>query len=278
MDGERRYRLAHFYALAGRGAEALHNLRKAIAGGFFNYPYISRDPLLANIRDTEEFKRLLRQAKKRLVMEKSPHVLMVADGAEMFAREQGVELVARDYFYTDRQWKSLLERRKQNVPFGGKAPPASSRNPPEEDDLELRSLFYGTVGAVALDKAGNLAAGTSTGGRVNKKPGRVGDSPIIGAGTYANNEACAVSTTGLGEYHMRLLTAREIAVLVTYRGLSLQEAADEVVKRRLVKLGGGGGAIAIDGKGNIAMPFTDNGMYRGYIKSDGKPVIRIYQD
>ncbi len=212
----------------------------------------------------------------RLVMDKSPHVLMVADGAEAFALEQGVELVSRDYFYTDRQWKSLLERRKQHTPFGGRLKSTSSNSSPEENDSETRSLSYGTVGAVALDKSGNLAAGTSTGGRVNKRPGRVGDSPIIGAGTYANNEACAVSTTGLGEYHMRLLTAREIAVLVTYKGMSLQDAADEVLKRRLVKLGGGGGAIAIDKGGNVAMPFTDNGMYRGYIKSDGKVVINIY--
>lgn len=214
----------------------------------------------------------------RLVMDKSPHVLMVGDGAEMFAREQNVELVSRDYFYTDRQWKSLLERRKRSVPFGGSLRTTSSLNSPEENDPESRSLFYGTVGAVALDRAGNLAAGTSTGGRVNKKPGRVGDSPIIGAGTYANNEACAVSTTGLGEYHMRLLTAREISVLMTYKGMSVVDAADEVMKRRLVKLGGSGGAIAIDRGGNVAMPFTDNGMYRGYIKSDGKLVVKIYQD
>lgn len=214
----------------------------------------------------------------RLVMDKSPHVLMVSDGAEAFAREQGIELVSRDYFYTERQWKSLLERRKRSIPFGGSLRTTSSLESPEENDPELRSLYYGTVGAVALDKAGNLAAGTSTGGRVNKRPGRVGDSPIIGAGTYANNEACAVSTTGLGEYHMRLLTAREIAVLVTYGKMSLQDAADEVMKKRLVKLGGGGGAIAIDKAGNVAMPFTDNGMYRGYIKSDGKAVIKIYQD
>ncbi|MGH9944261.1 MAG: isoaspartyl peptidase/L-asparaginase family protein, partial [Pyrinomonadaceae bacterium] len=214
----------------------------------------------------------------RLVLDKSPHVLMVGDGAEAFAREQGVELVSRDYFYTDRQWKSLLERRKRNVPFGGALPPTSSGVPSEERDPELRGLFYGTVGAVALDRAGNLAAGTSTGGRVNKKPGRVGDSPIIGAGTYANNESCAVSTTGLGEFHMRLLTAREIAVLMTYKGMSLQDATVEVLQRRLVKLGGGGGAIAIDRGGNVALEYTDNGMYRGYVKSDGKPVIKIYQD
>jgi len=214
----------------------------------------------------------------RLVMDKSPHVLMVGEGAEMFAREQNVELVPQDYFYTDRQYKSLLERRKQSIPFGGALKPVSGLTLPEETDPEKQSLFYGTVGAVALDKAGNLAAGTSTGGRVNKKPGRVGDSPIIGAGTYADNESCAVSTTGLGEFHMRLLTAREVSVQMTYKNMPVQTALDEVMLKKLVKLGGGGGAIALDRQGNVAAQFTDNGMYRGYIKSDGKPVVQIYKD
>jgi len=210
----------------------------------------------------------------RLVMDKSPHVLMVGEGAEMFAREQNVELVPQSYFYNDRQYKSLLERRKLEIPFGGSLKTTSGLISPGEGDSRL----YGTVGAVALDKAGNLAAGTSTGGRVNKKPGRVGDSPIIGAGTYANNESCAVSTTGLGEFHMRLLTAREIPVLMTYKNMSVQAATDEVMLRRLVKFGGGGGAIAIDRQGNIAAQFTGNGMYRGYVKSDGKTVVQIYKD
>lgn len=210
----------------------------------------------------------------RIVMEKSPHVLMVGEGAEMFAREMGVELVPQDYFYTDRQYKNLLERLKQNTPYGGSLKTTSELIQEDKNDPQL----YGTVGAVALDKNGNLAAGTSTGGRVNKRPGRVGDSPIIGAGTYANNESCAVSTTGLGEFHMRLLTAREISVMMTYKNMSVQQATDEVLLKKLVNLGGGGGAIAIDRQGNIGMQFTDNGMYRGYIKADGKAVVKIYKD
>ena len=134
----------------------------------------------------------------------------------------------------------------------------------------------GTVGAVALDAQGNLAAGTSTGGRITKRPGRVGDSPIIGASTYANNDIVAVSTTGLGEKHMVLLTSKEIASLMKYKGLSVQEAADNALKVQLVGLGGSGGAIALDKNGNFATPYTENGMYRGWVRADGVIEVRIY--
>jgi beta-aspartyl-peptidase (threonine type) len=137
--------------------------------------------------------------------------------------------------------------------------------------------LYGTVGAVALDSEGNLAAGTSTGGRIAKRPGRVGDSPIIGASTYANNDICAVSTTGLGEIQMVLLTAKEIASLMAYRGMSVEEAADNAVKEQLVALGGGGGAIVLDADGNIAMPYTGQGMYRGWVREDGAIHVRIHE-
>lgn len=135
----------------------------------------------------------------------------------------------------------------------------------------------GTVGAVALDARGNLAAGTSTGGRITKRPGRVGDSPIIGASTYANNNIVAVSTTGLGEKHMVLLTGKEIASLMSYRGMAVQEAADYALKKELVDLGGSGGAIALDKNGNFATPYTENGMYRGWVRGDGVIEVRIYE-
>jgi len=212
----------------------------------------------------------------RLVMEETPHVLLVDEGALTFAKEQGVELRSADYFYTERKWKSLQRRLKENVPYGGQLESAIEDTllPENENDEDK----FGTVGAVALDKAGNLAAGTSTGGRVKKRPGRVGDSPIIGASTYANNQTCAVSTTGLGEKHMVLLTSKEISALMAHKGMSLKEAANDVIMNQLVEIGGGGGAIAIDSKGNIVMPFTGEGMYRGHIKSDGKIVVKIYRE
>ena len=136
---------------------------------------------------------------------------------------------------------------------------------------------YGTVGAVALDMQGNLAAATSTGGMTNKKFGRVGDAPIIGAGTYANNATCAVSCTGWGEYFIRLVVAKSVSDLMEYKNYSLQKAADEMIMKKVPALGGDGGLIAVDKKGNIAMPFNTAGMYRGYIKSDGKAVVEIYK-
>ena len=160
----------------------------------------------------------------------------------------------------------------RKVPFGTPIPKTSE--PPREDPSDTK--LWGTVGAVALDAQGNLAAGTSTGGRITKRPGRVGDSPIIGASTYANNDIVAVSTTGLGEKHMVLLTAKEIASLMKYKGLSVQEAADNALKVQLVALGGSGGAIALDKNGNFATPYTENGMYRGWVRADGVIEVRIY--
>lgn len=212
----------------------------------------------------------------RLVMEETPHVLLVGEGALAFALEMGVEWVPESYFYTERKWKDLIERLKDQVPYG------TQKKRPQQQSEEPGSHrpdpgLYGTVGAVALDSEGNLAAGTSTGGRITKRPGRVGDSPIIGASTYANNRICAVSTTGLGEKHMVLLTAKEIASLMAYRGMSVEEAAAHAVKEELVALGGGGGAIVMDAKGDIAMPYTGRGMYRGWVREDGAVTIRIYE-
>jgi beta-aspartyl-peptidase (threonine type) len=196
----------------------------------------------------------------RLVMEQSPHVMMVGEGAEAFARQHGVELVDPSYFRTEERWQQLQrakEREKQH----------------RTEAQEKR----GTVGAVALDSRGNIAAATSTGGTTNKKFGRVGDAPIIGAGTYANNATCGVSATGTGEYFIRSVVAHDISALMEYKGLSLKQAAETVIEK-VGKLGGDGGVIALDRNGNIAMPFNTSGMYRAYIDRDGKPVVLIYQN
>lgn len=207
----------------------------------------------------------------RLVMEKSPHVLLISDGAETFAREHDVEWVTQDYFFTERRWQQLMKRKAEEDTTGEKPNL-------EEGGTNHKENGHGTVGVAALDQAGNLAAGTSTGGMTNKAYGRVGDSPIIGAGTYANNQTCAISATGDGEYFIRLQVAHDIHALMAYHGNSLEEAANLVIKEKLEKLGGEGGIVAIDKNGNIAMVFNSEGMYRGYVREDGKKVIQIYKD
>jgi len=203
----------------------------------------------------------------RLVMEKTRHVMLVSEGAEAFAKGQGIAIMPRDYFITEHRKKQLerIQNEQKQAPK-----PQSIRQKEQTTDL------VGTVGAVALDRHGNLAAGTSTGGMANKKPGRVGDSPIIGAGTYANNATCAVSATGHGEYFIRAVVAHDISALMEYKGISLSEAADLVVKKELVEFGGEGGLIAVDRKGTIAMPFNSQGMYRGYVREDGTTFVAIY--
>jgi beta-aspartyl-peptidase (threonine type) len=197
----------------------------------------------------------------RLVMDKSSHVLFVGDGAEEFALQQGVVLVPRSYFRTARRLAELNEARRA-----------------EEAGLR-ESPSGGTVGAVALDRAGNLAAATSTGGFAsNHPPGRVGDSPIIGAGTYANNESCAVSGTGHGESFIRQVVAYDVCALVQYRHLTLAQAVHEVIHEKLRRSGGEGGVIAVDRSGNIAMDFNSVGMYRGARDSRGRRDIAMYRD
>jgi beta-aspartyl-peptidase (threonine type) len=202
----------------------------------------------------------------RAVMEKSEHVMMVGRGAELFATQQGLEIVDPSYFWTERRWKSL----QQDLLKENGKPQAALDRPDKKK--------FGTVGAVALDRAGNLAAGTSTGGMTNKKYGRVGDAPIIGAGTYAENESCAVSATGHGEFFIRWTVAHDIAALVKYRGMSVQAAAEEVIQKKLVPVKGEGGVIVLDTKGNFATPFNSEGMYRGWIGVDGVPHVEIYKD
>ncbi len=209
----------------------------------------------------------------RVVMEDTPHVLVTADGALELAIREELELRPPSYFWTERRWNSLQERIKRNIEYGGRLTsaldPATGR---------LDSEYYGTVGAVALDQAGNIAAGTSTGGRTMKMPGRVGDSPIIGAATYANNATAGISTTGLGEVHMVICSAHTVSALMEMKGLDVQAALDEVICKRLVDAGGGGGAIAIDGNGDVAMSYSDDGMYRGFVQNDGARHIFIYDE
>lgn len=209
----------------------------------------------------------------RLVMERSPHVMMVSDGAEAFAKLQGVEMVPQSYFYTERRFKEWqqIKAEEEQGNRSHKKTGSFTKHPPVDEDR------HGTVGAVALDKAGNLAAGTSTGGITNKRFGRVGDSPIIGAGTYANNQTCAVSATGDGEYFIRSAVAHDISALVAYKGLPVKEAASTVLDK-VKALGGTGGVIVLDRDGHLAMPFNTAGMYRGYIGPDGKVVVEIYQE
>lgn len=205
----------------------------------------------------------------RAVMEKSPHVMMTGKGAELFASEQGLEIVDPSYFWTELRWKQLQQMLMEEAATPSKK---NSWNTMLSENHE-----FGTVGATALDRGGNLAAGTSTGGMTNKRFGRVGDSPIIGAGTYADNESCAVSATGHGEYFIRYAVAHDVGALMKYKGLSVQEAADTVVQKTLKGAGGEGGLIALDRKGNFALSFNTPGMYRGYITEDGKPHVLIFK-
>lgn len=198
----------------------------------------------------------------RDVMEKSSHVFLGGEGAMRFAVDQGYKLEEPDYFYDElryQQWQRLKD----------------------SDEFQLDHSLnkdgkFGTVGAVACDQNGNVAAATSTGGITNKHWGRIGDSPIIGAGNYANNKTCAVSCTGSGEFFIRGVAAYDVSCLMEYKGLSLEEAADEVVHQRIKKIGGDGGLIAVDAAGNVAMPFNTEGMYRAFRTSSKKTVIKIY--
>ena len=203
----------------------------------------------------------------RLVMEHSPHVMMIGEGAENFAIAQGMERVSADIFSTPERYAQLLAART-----AGETVLDHSASPLDENNK------MGTVGAVALDMFGNLAAATSTGGMTNKLPGRVGDSPLVGAGCYANNASVAVSCTGTGEVFIRALAAYDIAALMDYGGLSLSEACERVVMEKLPALGGSGGLIAVDHEGNVALPFNSEGMYRAWCYAGDTPTIGIYRE
>lgn len=208
----------------------------------------------------------------RTVMEKSEHVILARKGAEDFAEEQGLEIVDPSYFYTESRMKALeriREREKSELDHDGKT---------AFYDPIIKDAKFGTVGCVALDKNGNLAAATSTGGMTNKRWGRIGDSPIIGAGTYANNQTCAVSSTGWGEFFIRGMVAYDISALMEYKGMSLQDAAKEVIQKKLPGLGGNGGIIAVDHLGNMVMEFNTAGMYRASMNAKGELHVGIYEN
>lgn len=191
----------------------------------------------------------------RLVMEKSEHVFLSGEGAEEFAKLQGLDIIDNEYFITETRLKSLLNAKKRD---------------------SIKDNKFGTVGCVAIDKFGNITSGTSTGGMTNKKWNRIGDVPIIGAGTYANNNTCGISSTGWGEYFIRNVVAYDISSQIEYKKISIDLAAKNTLKK-VKDLGGNGGVIGIDKNGNILMDFNTEGMYRGYKKSDGESEISIYK-
>lgn len=231
---------------AGKGAVFTHDGKNELDAAIMN----GYDLSAGSVACVTDIKNPITAA--RYVMTKSVHVMLVGAGASQFAKEQGLEIVPPSYFYTEKRYNELQEilKREKN----------------------------GTVGCCALDKNGNLAAGTSTGGMSNKRYNRIGDAPIIGAGTYANNNTCAVSATGHGEYFIRWTVAHDISALMEYKGLSLRDASELVVNDKLVKAGGSGGVICVDKFGNISMPFNSPGMFRGFATADGKNGVFIYND
>lgn len=252
---------------AGKGAVFTHDGRNEMDAAIMN----GKDLSAGAVAGVTIIKNPISAA--RAVMEKSEHVMMAGPGAEKFAKEAGLEIVDPKYFFTKERWQSLQKaikvdslKNKLNHSFN-------------ESKLGTinRDYKFGTVGAVALDNEGNLAAGTSTGGMTNKKYGRIGDSPIIGAGTYANNKTVGISCTGWGEFYIRNVVAYDLSALMEYKNLSVEDAGRIVIKK-VEDMGGDGGLIALDKNGNVAMPFNTEGMYRGTVTSDGKIEIKIYKE
>ena len=198
------------------------------------------------------------------VMKKSEHVFLIGKGAEEFAKQNGIVFEPDEYFYSEFRYKQLLKTKKDNKTA-------------LDHSVDMDDKKFGTVGAVACDVKGNLAAATSTGGMTNKQFGRVGDSPIIGIGTYANNKTCAISCTGHGEPFIKAVAAYDVSCLMEYKGFSLKKAMNKVVMKKLVKIDGEGGMIGVDAKGNASLIFNSKGMYRGMKSSDGKAAVEIYR-
>lgn len=208
----------------------------------------------------------------RAVMDNSPHVMLSGQGAELFAKEQGLAIVEPSYFYTEHRFNSLQRaKEREKVELDHDDQQASFF------DADIKNNKFGTVGCAALDKNGNLAAGTSTGGMTNKRWGRIGDAPIIGSGTYANNATCAVSSTGWGEYFIRAQVAHDISAMMEYKNVSLAEAAKEVIHNKMGVLGGTGGIVAVDSLGNMVFEFNTEGMYRASMNDQGELKIEIYE-
>jgi len=206
------------------------------------------------------------------VMNNSPHVMLSGEGAEVFAQTRGIEMVDPSYFYTENRFRSLQRVKDQEEAELDHDSKVSFVDPIIKDSK------FGTVGCAALDKNGNLAAGTSTGGMTNKRWNRIGDAPIIGAGTYANNATCAVSSTGWGEYFIRAMVAHDISALMEYKGMSLEEASRLVIQEKVPDLGGDGGIVAIDKDGNVSMEFNTAGMFRAHMNAEGELVVGIYKE
>ncbi len=257
---------------AGKGAVFTHEGKNEMDAAIMNGATLSAGAIagVSTIRNP------IRTARK--VMENSVHVMLTGKGAEEFAAEQGEAIVDPFYFYTEKRWQGLQRALKEDKTELDHADTLRKTAPKTGYLIFDEGKKFGTVGAVALDRQGNLAAATSTGGMTNKRWNRVGDAPIIGAGTYANNTTCAVSATGHGEYFIRSVVAYDISALMEYKNLTLKQAADEVVMHKLVQQGGEGGVIAVDKNGNIALPFNSEGMYRASIDTEGKVFIGIYKD
>jgi len=262
---------------AGRGAVFTHDGRNELDASIME----GRSKKAGSVAGVTIVKNPITAA--RAVMEKTKHVMLIGRGAEVFAREAGLEIVDPKYFWTQERWQQLQDQLQKEREAGAeksKEPkPATGKSDKQGAALgqSPRPHEWSTVGAVAVDAAGNLAAGTSTGGMSNKQYGRVGDSPIIGAGTYADNRSCAVSCTGHGEFFIRYTVARDICLLMEYKGMKVGQAAEEVIGRKLKEAGGEGAAIALDPQGNFAMAHNTEGLYRGYVTSDGKIAVMLYE-
>jgi beta-aspartyl-peptidase (threonine type) len=207
------------------------------------------------------------------IMTDSDHVMLSGKGASAFAKEKGLEIVAPSYFYTERRFNAL-----QNIKNKEKMELKSADKKAAFYDADIKNSKFGTVGCVALDKDGNIAAGTSTGGMTNKRWGRIGDAPIIGSGTYANNKTCGVSSTGWGEYFIRSQVAYDISAQMEYQQKSLKEATADVIQNKLTKLGGTGGVVALDKNGNMSFEFNTTGMYRASMNDKGELLVKIYKE
>lgn len=252
---------------AGKGAVFTHDGRNEMDAAIMN----GKDLSAGAVAGVTIIKNPITAA--RAVMEKSEHVMMAGPGAEKFAKEAGLGIVDPKYFFTKERWQGLQKAIKED---SLKNKLSHSFNDSKLGTIN-RDYKFGTVGAVALDKEGNLAAGTSTGGMTNKKYGRIGDSPIIGSGTYANNKTVGISCTGWGEFYIRNVVAYDLSALMEYKNLSVEDAG-RIVIQKVGDMGGDGGLIALDKNGNVAMPFNTEGMYRGTVTSDGKIEIKIYKE
>src|SRR5690554_2381998 len=244
---------------AGKGAVFTHEGRNELDASIMEGKYLKAGAV-AGVRRIKNPINLARD-----VMEKSPHVMLYGNGAEEFARENGYEMTDTSYFFTQENYDRLQRIIHQNKTAFSETP-------------ENNNYKYGTVGCVALDKHGNIAAGTSTGGMTNKRWNRIGDSPIIGAGTYANNNTCGISATGWGEKFIRSVVAYDISALMKYKGLSLKEATDEVIHNKLPKMEGDGGIIGVDKNGNIVMEFNTPGMYRAAMNDKGELTVGLFEN